>query len=160
MPLLSEVMNDDALSFMAVALSLAEHSFRLGEVPVGVVVVINNRIVGRGFNRREYMNSALEHAELMALREASQHLGRWRLSDATVYSTLEPCLMCTGALLHARIKSLVFGARDPKFGAIVSLFRLSEDARLNHRFSFQEGVMEEESAALLKRFFGKLRGKN
>ena len=150
---------NDASAYMAEALRLAEHSFKLGEVPVGAVVVVDNRIVGRGFNRREHLNSALEHAELMALKEASELLGRWRLSDATVYSTLEPCLMCAGALLHARIKNLVFGARDPKFGAIVSLFRLSEDARLNHRFSFEEGVMAQDCAELLRRFFANLREK-
>ncbi|HXW60235.1 MAG TPA: nucleoside deaminase [Myxococcota bacterium] len=143
--------------FMGEALALARLSANLGEVPVGALVVVNGKIVGKGYNRREYMHSALEHAELMAIKEASKHLGRWRLSDATVYTTLEPCLMCTGALLHARIKKLIFGARDPKFGAIVSLFNLADDQRLNHRFSYEEGVMAHESKELLQRFFAELR---
>lgn len=147
----------DAQKFMTEALDLAKLAFKLGEVPVGTVIVVNNRVVGRGYNRREFMNSALEHAELMAIKEASNTLGRWRLNDAVVYSSLEPCLMCTGALLHARIKSLIFGARDPKFGAVVSLFQLANDSRLNHRFDFQEGLMAKESAELLRLFFGSLR---
>lgn len=148
-------MEDQA--FMTEALKLAQFAASLGEVPVGAVVVVDGTIVGRGFNRREYMNSALEHAELMALKEASEKLGRWRLSDATVYSTLEPCLMCAGALVHARIKRLVFGARDAKFGAIVSLFSIAQDERLNHRFAYREGMMAQESATLLQEFFKRLR---
>lgn len=143
--------------YMKEALALAQFAASLGEVPVGALVVVDHKIVGRGFNRREYMNSALEHAELMALKEASAKLGRWRLSDATVYSTLEPCLMCAGALVHARIKKLVFAARDPKFGAIASLFQVAQDARLNHRFPCEEGLMAKESAALLQGFFARLR---
>src|SRR6185503_8449919 len=100
---------------------------------------------GRGYNRRELFASPLEHAELMAINEASKNLGRWRLNDATIYSTLEPCLMCAGAMLHARIASLVFGAQDPKFGAVKSLYNLGADMRLNHRFDVKSGVMEEES---------------
>lgn len=148
-------MEDQA--FMEEALRLAEFAASLGEVPVGAVVVVEGKVVGRGFNRREYKNSALEHAELMALKEASEKLGRWRLSDATVYSTLEPCLMCAGALVHARINKLVFAARDPKFGAVVSLFNIGEDKRLNHRFPYEEGLMANESVTVLKTFFKTLR---
>lgn len=145
------------IDFMNEALDLARHCSKLGEVPVGSVVVIDGRVVGRGFNRRELMGSALEHAEIMALKEAFNNLGHWRLKDATVYSTLEPCLMCSGALLHARIKRLVFAAHDPKFGAIVSLYNLACDKRLNHSFCYEEGLMKKESQELLRCFFKALR---
>lgn len=138
---------------MARALELARHSQSLGEVPVGAVVVVADRVVGEGFNHRELNRSCLAHAEIMALAEACENLGRWRLNDARVYSTLEPCIMCTGALLHARIKHLVFGALDPKFGAIVSLYALASDPRLNHRFTIHQGLEAEQSALLLKNFF-------
>lgn len=149
-------MSDDE-GFMKKALELAEFSSRLGEVPVGALVVIDGRIVAQGFNRRELLHSPLEHAELMAINEASRSLGRWRLSDATMYCTLEPCVMCAGAMLHARIKTLVFGAHDPKFGAIESLYALAADARLNHRFNSKGGILGQESAQLLRQFFHKRR---
>lgn len=142
---------------MGKALRLAQIAFALGEVPVGAVIVVDGQIVGEGLNLRELKNSSLEHAELNALKQASSNLGRWRLTDATVYSTLEPCLMCAGALLHARVKSLVFGVADPKFGAIESLFSVAEDPRLNHRFLSVSGVRAQECAELLKLFFKNLR---
>src|SRR5262245_56510529 len=128
-------------AFMTKALSLAKLAADLGEVPVGALVVINGEIVGQGYNRREMDNSVLAHAELMALKEASSKLGSWRLAKATVYSTLEPCIMCAGALVHARIEHLVYGAKDPKFGAIESLYQISQDKRLNHRFETTSGVL-------------------
>lgn len=145
--------------FMARALELARLSETLGEVPVGAVVVVADRVVGEGFNRRELYRSCLAHAEMMAIAQASENLGRWRLSDATVYSTLEPCIMCTGALLHARIKRLVFGAFDPKFGAVVSLYNLGSDPRLNHRFIHESGLLAEKSAEMLRLFFRNRRKK-
>jgi tRNA(adenine34) deaminase len=143
--------------FMTKALDLAKIAFDLGEVPVGALVVVNNQVVGMGFNQRELKNSCLEHAEIIALREASSNLGRWRLSDATVYTTLEPCFMCAGALVHARINRLVFGIEDPKFGAIMSLFCLADDKRLNHRFAYTHGILAKECQELLKLFFKNLR---
>jgi tRNA(adenine34) deaminase len=145
--------------FMSRALELAQLAQSLGEVPVGAVVVINNIIVGEGYNRRELRRSCIEHAEIMALNYACEKKGRWRLSDATLYSTLEPCIMCAGALLLARIKHVVFGAHDPKFGALESLFSLSNDKRLNHRFSYKAGVESEKSAQMLREFFIKRRQK-
>lgn len=145
--------------YMKLALSLAKISGALGEVPVGTVVVVDDVVVGQGFNRRELLHSCIEHAEISALSRANANLGRWRLSDATVYSTLEPCIMCTGALLHARIKRLVFGASDPKFGAVVSLYQLASDPRLNHRIDVEAGVMAKECAEILVGFFQALRAK-
>ncbi len=145
------------VDFMNEALKLAEISARLGEVPVGAVVVSNGAIVGRGFNRRELLASSLEHAELAALKDASLHLGSWRLLGATVYSTLEPCIMCAGALVHARIERLFYGAADPKFGGIESLYQLANDPRLNHQFAAVGGLMAAQSAQLLRDFFKGLR---
>jgi tRNA(adenine34) deaminase len=143
----------DDLVFMQRALDLAAFSQKLGEVPVGCIVVRDNKIIGEGYNRREMMRSCVEHAELMALAAACAHIGNWRLLNAVVYTTLEPCIMCTGALLHARISRLVFGAHDLKFGAIESLYKLSDDPRLNHRFAHSAGVLAQQSAAMLKNFF-------
>lgn len=143
--------------FMGRALELAQIAFNLGEVPVGAVVVVDGQIVGEGYNLRELKNSCLEHAEIIALKQASANLGRWRLTDAMVYTTLEPCLMCAGALLHARIKGLFYGVADPKFGAIESLFSLASDPRLNHRFLWTKGIKSVECGELLKLFFKNLR---
>jgi len=143
--------------FMSRALELARLAGGLGEVPIGAVIVINNIIIAEGYNRKELLHSCIEHAEIMALTQACERMGQWRLSGAVVYTTLEPCIMCTGALLHARIGQLVFGAHDTKFGAIESLFNLSNDTRLNHRFSYTGGVLAQESAALLKDFFTRRR---
>lgn len=150
-------MSSDDIKFMRQALNLAKISAQLGEVPVGAVVVIDGQVVGVGLNRREIMMSCLEHAELAAIKDASCSLSSWRLVNATVYSTLEPCLMCAGALLHARVKRLVYGARDPKFGSIDSLYNLGADFRLNHQFEVCSGVLADESADLLKEFFRTLR---
>lgn len=145
--------------FMKQALSLAYVAKAMGEVPVGAIAILDDQVVGTGFNRREIMNSCLEHAEISAIKEASTHLGNWRLLDVTVYSTLEPCIMCAGALLHARVKKLVYGAADPKFGAVESLYRLMSDTRLNHQIEVFSGVMAEESKQLLREFFLNLRRK-
>lgn len=150
-------MSTETELFMSRALELAHIAFNLGEVPVGAVVVVGGQIVGEGYNLRELKNSCLEHAEIIALKQASTNLGRWRLTDATVYTTLEPCLMCSGALLHARIKSLFYGVADPKFGAIESLFKLANDPRLNHRLLSVKGVKAMECGELLKLFFKNLR---
>jgi tRNA(adenine34) deaminase len=143
--------------WMERALFFAGLSQRLNEVPVGALVVLDGQIVGEGFNRRELKTSVLEHAELNAIKAASKNLGRWRLKGATVYSTLEPCIMCAGALIHARIDCLVYGAADPKFGAIESLYSLNKDTRLNHQFTAVSGVLADKSAELLRDFFQSLR---
>jgi len=144
-------------TFMRLALEEALLAGSEGEVPIGAVVVCDGAVVARAHNRRENDRDPTAHAELIAIREAASKLGRWRLSDCTVYVTLEPCPMCAGAMHQARIARLVYGAPDPKAGAVGTLFDLSDDERLNHRFEVRSGVLAEESAALLKEFFGRLR---
>ncbi len=142
---------------MEQALALARRAAELGEVPVGAVVVRGGEIVGRGHNRREADGDPLAHAELVALRQAAAAVGGWRLAGTTMYVTLEPCAMCAGALVLARVERLVFGARDPKAGFCGSLGNLVADQRLNHRLEVTEGVSAEESSRMLRRFFAALR---
>lgn len=144
-------------TYMALALDEARAAAAIGEVPIGAVVVCDGAVVARAHNLREVDADPTAHAELLAIREASQRLGRWRLSDCTVYATLEPCPMCAGVMHQARIERLVYGAPDPKAGAVGTLYDLSSDERLNHRFAVTSGVLAEESAALLRDFFGDLR---
>jgi len=141
---------DDA---MREALGLAAEAAAHGEVPVGAVAVHEGRVVGRGRNRREEDRDPCAHAEMLALREASQTLSRWRLSGVTLVVTLEPCAMCAGALVLARVERLVFGASDPKAGAVGSLMDLSSDPRLNHRFPVERGLRAEECGEQLRAFF-------
>lgn len=148
---------ENHIPFMERALELAALAGSLGEVPVGAVVVMDGVIVAEGYNRRELDASCLAHAELLALRDACQKLGRWRLNGAVVYSTLEPCIMCAGALLHARVEQVVYGAKDAKFGGIESLYTLASDPRLNHRIKVLGNVLADESITLLKEFFIALR---
>jgi len=138
---------------MVEALAEARLAAAEGEVPIGAVVVADGRIVGRGRNARERLNDPTAHAEILALHEASQELGRWRLSGATMYATLEPCPMCAGALVNARIDRLVYGVADPKAGAVDTLFDLVRDPRLNHRVRVESGILAEECGEILRQFF-------
>jgi tRNA(adenine34) deaminase len=138
---------------MGEALALARAAGEAGEVPIGAVALFEGRIVGRGANRREGDRDPIAHAEIHALQEASRTLGRWRLTGVTLVVTLEPCAMCAGAMVLARIDRLVFAAVDPKAGAVGSLMDLSSDSRLNHSFEVERGVRAEESAELLRTFF-------
>jgi len=142
---------------MREALRLARQAGDAGEVPVGAVAVCDGRIVGRGRNRREEDADPVAHAELMAVREAARTLGRWRLTGVTVYATLEPCAMCAGALVNARVERLVYGASDPKAGFCGSLGDLVRDPRLNHRLVVTHSVLEQTCSGLLKDFFAGLR---
>lgn len=142
---------------MSRCLDLARRAARAGEVPVGAVVVRNNQVIGEGFNRCEERGSPLAHAEMEALSAAFTSVGEGRLVGSTLYCSLEPCFMCAGALLHARVGRVVFGARDPKFGACASLAELPSDTRLNHRCPVDEGLLAAESAELLRGFFQRLR---
>jgi tRNA(adenine34) deaminase len=144
-------------SYMQVALGEAKNAAAKGEVPVGAVVTRAGEVVGRGHNQRETQQSPLAHAEILAIQQASSVLRTWRLSDCDLYVTLEPCVMCVGALLQARIRRLVFGCLDPKAGAVESLFGLCDDARLNHRLPVAGGLLARESADLLESFFKALR---
>lgn len=143
---------------MREALALAREAGARGEVPVGAVVVLEGRVVGRGANARESSRDPTAHAELLAIQEAARTLGRWRLSGATLVVTLEPCAMCAGAMVLARIDRLVFAASDPKAGAVGSLMDLSADPRLNHRFPVERGVLAAEAGELLRAFFRARRG--
>ena len=147
------------IDFMKLALAAATEAAGRWEVPVGAVVVAAGAVIGTGYNCREERQSPLGHAELMAVEEASKQLGTWRLDRCDIYVTLEPCLMCMGAILQARIRKLVFASLDPKAGAVESLYRLCDDQRLNHQLPALGGVLADESAALLADFFARLRSR-
>ena len=144
---------------MLVSLQEAAAAAELGEVPVGALVVHNGVIVGRGHNLRESSNDPTSHAEMIAIRQAAATLGSWRLLDCTLYVTLEPCVMCMGAIILARIPRLVFGCRDPKVGAVGSIYNLSQDERFNHQVDVTEGVLGDTCSELLSDFFRQLRAK-
>jgi tRNA(adenine34) deaminase len=140
---------------MREAIAEAEAAMRAGEVPIGAVILHEptNQIIGRGHNRRESDADPTAHAEIVALRQAARHLGHWRLLDCVMAVTLEPCPMCAGALVNARLPKLIYGCPDPKAGAVRTLYRLCEDDRLNHRVVVEEGVLADECAELLRQFF-------
>jgi tRNA(adenine34) deaminase len=144
---------------MRLALAEAEKAATCGETPVGAVLVINGEVIAAAHNMRETWQDPSAHAELLAVREASARLGTWRLPEATLYVTLEPCLMCAGALVLARINRLVYGCRDPKAGALGSVYDVVRDGRLNHTYRITPGILEEECRAVLTRFFEQLRAK-
>ena len=152
-------MRDDLTeaSFMRAAWVEAQTAASAGEVPVGAVVVFNNEIISKGYNRREMRQSPLAHAEILAIKDAAASFRSWRLTNCDLYVTLEPCIMCVGAMLQARIRRLIFGCLDPKAGAAESLYRLCADSRLNHRVAVTGGVLGAECAALLGDFFKSLR---
>lgn len=137
------------------AIELARRAMSLGEVPIGCVIVHDptGQVVGEGFNRREIDHDPTAHAEMIALRQAGASTKHWRLLDCTLYVTLEPCPMCAGAIVNARLPRLVYGCADPKAGAVETLFRLCDDARLNHRVEIDGGVRADECASLLREFF-------
>ena len=143
--------------YMKLALSAAQEAAGKEEVPVGAIIVSGGEVVGRGYNRREEQQNPFGHAEIMAIQQAADRLRAWRLEDCDIYVTLEPCIMCTGAILQARFRRLVFGCLDSKAGAVESLYRLCEDRRLNHQLAVTGGVLAQESAALLAEFFTRLR---
>jgi tRNA(adenine34) deaminase len=142
-------------TFMSMALDLARQAASIGEVPIGCVIVHDptGTVVGRGHNRRQTDHDPTAHAEILTLRQAGQTTGHWRLLDCSLYVTLEPCPMCAGAIVNARVPRLIYGCDDPKAGAVRTLFQLCEDQRLNHRVSVERGVLADECAALLRDFF-------
>ena len=145
------------LAAMRVALSLAREAFDCGEVPVGAVIVRNKKIVAQAYNLKETQHDPTAHAERIALTLAGKATGSWRLDGCTLYVTLEPCVMCAGAIVQSRIDRVVYGAKDPKAGACDSLFKIVSDPRLNHRAVVKSGVLGEECGALLSQFFSKRR---
>ena len=156
-------MSDDARmrheAFMREALAEGARAQSRGEVPVGSVAVYGDQIIARGHNLRETAQDPTAHAELTTMRGAAAQLGSWRLTGVTIYVTLEPCPMCAGALVNARVDRLVYGAADPKAGAVRSLMQLCEDARLNHRVAIEAGVLGDECATQLRAFFSSVRSK-
>lgn len=138
---------------MAAALEQAQRAAAAGEVPVGAVLVTGDQIVARAFNQPITANDPTAHAEVLVLREAARVLGNYRLTDATVYVTVEPCLMCVGAMVHARVREVVYGAAEPKSGALVSTLRALESPGLNHRFVVTQGVLEDECRSIIQDFF-------
>ena len=157
-------MTTDA-KYMKQALTQAKRALAIGEVPIGCVIVLHDkengdRVIGRGYNRRNTDHSTLSHAEMTAIKKASRALGDWRLEDCTLYVTLEPCQMCAGAIVQARIPRVVIGAMNPKAGCAGSIYNLLEEPRFNHQVETVRGVLEEECAAVLKAFFTDLRIRN
>src|SRR6266700_472090 len=144
------------VGFMRRALAAAEQAAGRGEVPVGAVVTLGNEIVAVAHNERETGSDPTAHAEIVALRRAAAAVGNWRLNNADLYVTMEPCPMCAGALVNARIRRLYFGCDDPKAGAVRTLYRILDDRRLNHRVEVVPGLMAAEGATLLRSFFGRL----
>ena len=151
-------MNSIDHIWMQHALTLADRAAAAGEVPVGCVVVRDGVVVGEGWNQREARQDPIAHAEILAIRQAAGTLGSWRLEGCSLYVTLEPCPMCAGALVNARVARLVFGAEDPKAGACGTLYDIVRDLRLNHRMEVTGGVLAEECGARLTDFFRRLRG--
>ena len=145
-------------TFMRAALDEARKAFAAGEVPVGAVIVSDGTVVGRGFNQPVGAVDPTAHAEIVALRDAARTLGNYRLVGATLYVTIEPCLMCVGAMVHARVGTVVFGAPEPKAGAIMSALRAHELPSLNHHIEVVGGVLEEECRAVIQEFFKSRRG--
>jgi len=150
-------MNEWDYAMMQLALEEAERAGSDGEVPVGAVLVMGENIIAKGHNRSISLADPSAHAEIQVLREAGKKMNNYRLPDATLYVTLEPCLMCAGAILQARLARLVFGAPDPKAGAVVSLFQVLHDKRLNHTVAIEAGILQEACGKLLSRFFQKKR---
>jgi tRNA(adenine34) deaminase len=147
----------DSLKFMRLALKEARNALESNEVPVGTVVVHNNQVIGKGYNQVETLKDPTAHAEMIAITAASNHIGDWRLNECDIYVTVEPCIMCTGAILNARIKNLFFAEFDPKFGACGSLYNLPEEKKYNHLVNIYSGLCADESRTLLQEFFRNLR---
>jgi tRNA(adenine34) deaminase len=148
------------IEYMQLALELAQQAAEAGEVPVGAIIVKNDTIIGRGTNAPISTNDPTAHAEIRAMRDAAQHLDNYRLVDCTLYVTLEPCAMCTGAIQHARIAKLVYGASDPKTGACGSVVNLMAEPKLNHHTEITGGVLAQECGAILSQFFSARRKQN
>ena len=147
----------DDILYMKEALKEAEKALQKGDIPVGAIMVRNNDIIGRGSNNRSLENSPLGHAEIVAMQDASKVLKNWRFDECTLYVTLEPCVMCAGAMVQSRLGTIVYGAKDPKAGAVGSLYNILRDPRMYHRCIVRSGILKEECAELLRIFFQKRR---
>jgi tRNA(adenine34) deaminase len=157
---MNEMLNKSDKELMQIAIKEARIAEQNGDVPIGAVVVYRNQIIGRAYNQREQLQDPTAHAEIIALTQAAAFLESWRLHGCTMYVTLEPCPMCAGALVLARIDRLVYGCDDPKTGAIKSLYNIATDQRLNHIIDVTSGVLAEECSSLLQQFFSRRRIEN
>ena len=146
--------------YMKEALKAAQDAYDAGEVPIGAVIVHNGEIIGRGFNRRNTEGNPLCHAEIIAINEAAHFMGDWRIEECTMYVTVEPCPMCAGAIVQARIPRVVYGAKNPKAGCAGSVLDVLNEPKLNHQVDVTEGVLKEECAAMMKEFFKRFRKKD
>ena len=153
-------MADQDRFFMQAAIEEAATAEKLKEVPIGAVIVFDRKIIGRGHNLRESSNDPTTHAEIIAIQQAAKKLDSWRLLNCTLYVTLEPCVMCMGAIILARIPYLVFGCRDAKVGAVGSIYNFAEDDRFNHQVEVREGILQKECSTQLSDFFRRLRERN
>lgn len=151
------ILDELKYRFMSAALQEAGKALEQDEVPIGAVVVFENKIIGRGFNQVERLKDATAHAEMIAITAAENHIGDWRLSDCDIYVTVEPCLMCAGAILSSRIKRIFFGVFDPKFGACGSVYNVAQEGKINHKAEVYSGLLDRESSSLLQDFFKKKR---
>ena len=147
------------IDYMRVAMAEAKQAEIMGEVPIGAIVVHDGKIIGRGHNMREKFQDATYNAEVLAIMEACQNLGSWRLEDCDLYVTLEPCIMCSGAIINSRIHRVIYAAPDPKAGAVTSLYQLLQDKRLNHQVEVKSGVLATECGDMLRQFFRAIRKK-
>ncbi len=145
------------IDFMRIALFEAELAYKEREIPVGAIIVIDGRVIARAHNKKESLNDPTAHAEILAIRDASTLLNTWRLENATLYVTKEPCPMCAGAIINARIRSVVYGCADPKNGAVESLYKMLSDDRLNHQVKVFSGILKEDCELILKTFFEEIR---
>ena len=145
--------------YMSMALTQAKKAYKLDEVPIGCVIVYNDQVIGRGYNRRVADMNTLSHAELNAIRKASKKLGDWRLDDCEMYVTLEPCQMCSGAIVQSRIKKVYIGCMNPKAGCAGSIMNLLQVDKFNHQVEIEKGILEEKCSGLLKQYFRELREK-
>lgn len=156
----TEILEKTQKKYMRAALQQAKKALLLGEVPIGCVIVYEDKIIARGYNRRNTDKNTLAHAELTAIRRASKKIGDWRLEDCTLYVTLEPCQMCSGAIVQARIPQVVIGCMNPKAGCAGSILNLLQMPEFNHQVQITRGVLEEECSMILKQFFKDLRIRN
>lgn len=147
------------VSFMQVAYDQAVIAYKKKEVPIGAVSIVDNKIISASYNQKEITNDPTAHAEMIVIRDTAKKLKSWRLTDVTLYVTTEPCIMCVGAMFHARISTLVYGCDEPRWGAINSLYKITRDTRLNHRIEVIPKIMEKECRELLQKFFKELRKK-
>jgi tRNA(adenine34) deaminase len=153
------IFDEPKYRFMHTALQEAKKAFEENEVPIGAVVVFENKIIGRGYNRVEGLKDATAHAEMISITAAANHKGDWRLSDCDIFVTVEPCIMCIGAILSSRIKNLYFGVFDPKFGACGSLYNIPQEEKYNHKIEVYSGILANECRLLLQQFFKSKRSK-